>query len=49
MQANTRKEAIHAMTTVYPYLTFEENIKGSPKSGELADLVVLSEDAICRC
>ena len=48
-QAISREEAIRAMTTGYAYLTFEENIKGSPKSGKLADLVVLSEDTICRC
>lgn len=47
-QVMTRKEAIYTYTLANAYAAFEENIKGSLKTGKLADMVILSNDLI-RC
>lgn len=45
-QAMTRAEAIYSYTLGNAYAAFEEKIKGSIRSGKLADLVILSNDLI---
>jgi hypothetical protein len=47
-QAATRQEALRMFTANPPYLTFEEDRKGTLERGKLADLVVLSDDPL-RC
>jgi predicted amidohydrolase YtcJ len=47
-QAASRKEAVRMYAANPPYLTFEENDKGTLEPGKLADLVVLSDDPL-RC
>lgn len=47
-QAATRQEALQMYTANPPYLTFEEDRKGTLEPGKLADLVVLSDDLL-RC
>ena len=42
----TRAEAIYSYTLGNAYAAFEEKIKGSIRSGKLADLVILSNDLI---
>jgi hypothetical protein len=43
-QAITREEALRLYTVSGAYTTFEENIKGPIKVGNLADMVVLDRD-----
>jgi predicted amidohydrolase YtcJ len=43
-QKVSRVEALRLYTNSGPYLTFEENKKGSIESGRLADMVVISAD-----
>jgi predicted amidohydrolase YtcJ len=45
-QKMSRLEALKSYTINGAFASFEENIKGSIKTGNLADLVVLSEDLI---
>ena len=45
-EALTMPEAIVGYTRLAAYLTFEEESKGSPEAGKLADLVVLSQDLL---
>ncbi len=43
-EAVSREEAIRMYTANGPYLSWEENIKGTLESGKLADFVVLDRD-----
>jgi hypothetical protein len=45
-QRITREEAIRCYTKNAAYVTFEEGLKGSIEPGNLADLVVLSNDIL---
>jgi hypothetical protein len=45
-QKMTRMEALKSYTISGAYASFEENIKGSIKTGKLADFVVLSDDLL---
>jgi predicted amidohydrolase YtcJ len=45
-QKMTRIEALKSYTINGAYASFEENIKGSIKTGKLADFVVLSNDLL---
>ena len=45
-QVMTRQEAIYAYTMANAYAAFEEHMKGSLRSGKLADIVILTKDLI---
>lgn len=45
-QVMTREEAIYAYTMANAYAVFEEHMKGSLRSGKLADIVILTKDLI---
>ncbi|MEA3181154.1 MAG: hypothetical protein QOI59_4677 [Gammaproteobacteria bacterium] len=42
----SRPEAIRMYTANGPYLSWEENIKGTLEPGKLADMIVLDEDIL---
>ena len=43
-QRISREDALRLVTRNYPYLTFEEDVKGTIEPGRFADMVVLEQD-----